>query len=123
MPATPSRKLPRRAILRRRQDFERIRQEGARVVRGALVCNFLKSEEAPVKAAFVVGRACGGAVVRNRIKRRMREIYRQYLAPWATPGLQTVWIARQNAACATYAELKREMLLLAAKAGWSETGS
>jgi RNase P protein component len=48
----------------------------------------------------------------------MREIYRQFLAPQATPGLQTVWIARQNAARTAFAELKRDMLALSAKAGW-----
>jgi len=123
LPATPSLKLPRRALLRRRPDFETIRESGTRVVRASVVCNFLLREGHPAQAGFVVGRGCGGAVVRNRIKRRMREIYRQFLAPGAKAGLQTVWIARQNAARVAYAELKREMLALAAKAGWPDPGS
>lgn len=123
MPVTPSLKLPRRAILRRRSDFEAIRKDGSRAVHASVVCNYLVREGHPVQVGFIVGRACGGAVVRNWIKRRMREIYRQFLAPGAKPGLQIVWIARQNAARVTYAELKREMLALAAKAGWPQPGS
>jgi len=37
----------------------------------------------PVQAAFVVGRATGGAVVRNRVRRLMREAYRHGVGPLA----------------------------------------
>lgn len=118
MPATPNHKLPRQAILRKRADFDRIRQRGSRLIQGSLVCNYLQESISPTRAAFVVGKRCGAAVTRNRIKRRLREIYRQFLRPGLTPGLQIVWIARQNAARASYAELKEDMLRLARKAGW-----
>ena len=117
MPATPSLKLPRKAILRARADFERIRAAGLRAVQQHVVCNFFHDPARPSRGGFIVTRACGPAHIRNLIRRRLREIYRQNIAPRATAGLQTVWIARQNAALASYARLKEEMLHLAAKAG------
>ena len=54
--------------------------ENSRVLRHPLMQVRLhwraSSEDAPVKAAFVVSRKLGKATVRNRARRRVREIYR-----------------------------------------------
>jgi ribonuclease P protein component len=56
------------------------------------------------RCGFSIGKKVGGAVVRNRIKRRLREITRLTPLP---PGWDMVLIARQPAAIATYAGLKK----------------
>ncbi|MDX6767334.1 MAG: ribonuclease P protein component [Candidatus Methylacidiphilales bacterium] len=117
MPATPRLELGRDRILRQRQDFDRIRRDGQRVVGRFLVCNYLTDPAHPTRAAFVIGKACGGAVARNRLKRRLREIYRRFAQSHLIPGLQSVWIARQNAAPAEFAVLREELLRLYRKAG------
>jgi ribonuclease P protein component len=70
------------------------------------------------EVAFLTPKRLGGAVIRNRMRRRMREIYRRTLQP-AQPAGHLVWIARPPAAELTFAELRDCMtaLLQRARAG------
>lgn len=58
----------------------------------------------PVRAGFVVSGAVGGAVVRNRVRRRLRHLTRDRLGA-LPPGSDLVVRALPPAAEATYAEL------------------
>jgi ribonuclease P protein component len=62
------------------------------------------NEGGPTRAGFVVGRRTGKAVVRNRVKRRLREAVRALYSRLA-PGTDLVWIARPPSATADYATL------------------
>lgn len=68
------------------------------------------------RAAFITSRRVGNAVVRNRIRRRLREIARLHQHELAA-GIWVVTIARATAARASYAALEREWLRLATKGG------
>ena len=46
------------------------------------------------RVAFIAGSRLGGAVVRNRAKRLLREAARQVGAPWA--GLDVAFVARES---------------------------
>lgn len=50
----------------------------------------------------------GGAVVRNRIKRQLREITRELLPVLGKPGNDYVFIARHTAVKAHYAQLYKD---------------
>jgi ribonuclease P protein component len=63
---------------------------------------------------FVVSRRVGKAVVRNRIKRRLREITRQISVP---PGWDIIFIARVPAAGAEFKELETSVGKLLLRAG------
>jgi len=63
---------------------------------------------------FSVGRRVGKAVVRNRVKRRLREIMRS--TP-LQPGRDIIFIARSRTAVAGYAELKAAVQELLHRAG------
>ena len=65
---------------------------------------------------FAVGRRLGKAVVRNRIKRRLREILRK--AP-LSPGWDVIIIARNPAATTDYKTLEKSVADLLKKAGIS----
>ena len=68
-----------------------------------------------LRAGFVTSRTIGRAVVRNRIRRRLREIVRKHQHA-TTDGTWIVTIARSSAAAASYAELEGEWLRLARRA-------
>ena len=72
--------LPPRHRLRRRSDFTTVIQRGRRGSARRLVVHVAAGEdEKPVLVGFVVSRAVGGAVVRNRVKRRLRGLVAERL--------------------------------------------
>jgi ribonuclease P protein component len=63
--------------------------------RGAVLIQALRRDETPlVRAGFTATKRIGGAVERNRAKRRLREAARLLLPALASPGFDYVFIAR-----------------------------
>jgi ribonuclease P protein component len=84
-------RFPRSMRLLRHTDFERVYESGRRHFSASLTAFYLARPEAATAAAnsglrvgFTVGRALGGAVDRNRIKRRLRAAVRLSAPPAAT---------------------------------------
>jgi len=117
-PATPGRdrRLPRARILRRRPEFLAIRREGGIESGTQLKLNWRKEPRGDRRMAIVVPKVCGNAVVRNRIKRWVREGWRNLQSDLA-PGLDSVWIARPSAGKAGSEKLQKEMIRLYQKSG------
>lgn len=71
----------RGARLLRHADFQRIYETGRRQFSANMTFFYLLAEAAPHRAqvGFTVGRVMGPAVVRNRIRRRMRDAVRHNL--------------------------------------------
>jgi ribonuclease P protein component len=67
-----------------RRRFHDLRKQGRRVRRGPLTVTWLAPPASaagePPRAGFAVGKGTGGAVVRNRVRRRLRAALRQLLA-------------------------------------------
>lgn len=68
------------------------------------------------RIGFTVSKKLGHAVVRNRTRRRLREVYRLNEAAF-TPGWDIVVVARSRAVEAPFDRLTASFLHLAAKAG------
>jgi ribonuclease P protein component len=66
--------------------------------RGALLVQSLPRDDGQprVRVGFTATKRVGGAVVRNRAKRRMREAARLLLPQFASPGCDYVFIARSG---------------------------
>lgn len=66
--------LPAPARLRSSDDFRTTVRRGRRVGRLTLVLHVVSRSDAVCRAGFVVSKAVGGAVTRNRVKRRLRHM-------------------------------------------------
>jgi ribonuclease P protein component len=89
--------------LRSASDFRRVRSDGRRVVTEALTVYVARRpDERPARVGLAVGRACGGAVARNRIKRRLRAACRAAQPP---AGVDLVVHGRAAAASSDFQEM------------------
>ena len=70
-------KFPRRSRLLKHADFERVYKQGRRHFSSHMTVFYSRQEKCSARVGFTVGRVLGGAVERNRIKRRLREAVRQ----------------------------------------------
>ena len=68
------------------------------------------------RVGLTVGKKIGHAVVRNRVRRRLREVYRLNEARFL-PGYDIVVVARSRCIDASFPQLTKAYLALADKAG------
>src|SRR5678809_1123012 len=111
MPAVRFR-FPKSARLFRASEFRRMKAEGVSFHGKFIVLSVLKDMPAPeVRVGLITSRRVGGAVVRNRVRRRLREIVRRHQHALGS-GVWLVIIARPAAAAASFAALDDEWLRL-----------
>jgi len=112
------RRLRRDQRVRSSLDFARIRRHGRSVAGRLLALGWVRQPALVGRArvGFSVGKRIGGAVVRNRVKRRLREAVRHELATLPV-GWDLVFSARPAAAAATSAELAAEVGMLLTRSG------
>jgi ribonuclease P protein component len=78
----------------RRQTFDRLRREGTRVRSRRLALTFAPGDDGRHQVAFAISRKIGGAVVRNRCRRRVRPLLAARAASGQLrPGAYLVQIA------------------------------
>lgn len=110
--AAGSRRFPHDERMRHRWEFERVRNSGL-TVRGRSMILSLAScpDRHERRIGFIVTRRYGGAVERNLVRRRMREIYRLN-RDRLKRGMHLVLIARSPRQEATYRQMNEEFLSL-----------
>jgi ribonuclease P protein component len=110
--------------MKQSRDFARLKREGRSYPGHAMVLSVRpldpSESDAAAPAEFQFGlittRRIGNAVVRNRVRRRLREIIRHHRHS-LLPGFTWVIIARWRAPALTQADLEKDWLRLARKAG------
>ncbi|GAA1397617.1 ribonuclease P protein component [Luteococcus peritonei] len=90
--------LPAQTRMRSASDFRSTMRGGVRAARPTLVVHARTTNSPPSRVGFVVSKAVGNAVTRNRVKRRLRHLVVPLLA--ASPDLTVVVRALPAAATA-----------------------
>jgi ribonuclease P protein component len=105
-------RFPKSSKIRSSADFATVRGKGRTTQSSCLRLSCHASGDQPTRFGIVTSRRVGGAVVRNKVRRRIREIIRSAM-PDIRPGLLVVTIAKPGAAGASFDTLRSEWLLLA----------
>lgn len=98
--------LPRVHRITDGDELRRVSRKGVRHVTPFFVAAIVATE-GPTRVGFVVSKQVGGAVVRNRVKRRLRDLALRSIAVSST-GRDFVIRALPLARDASFAELARE---------------
>jgi ribonuclease P protein component len=117
MPEAGRLRLRRAARLQQPRDFARVRQQGQRLALGCLIANWhpLPDGTTP-RLGVVTSRKIGGAVVRSRARRLLRESFRQHQNELAQP-VELVLVARPSIAGRAFAEVEKDFLTTLRRAG------
>lgn len=105
-------RFPKSARLARASEFARLKRAGTSFHGKLVVLSVLKVEpESETRIGLITSRRVGGAVLRNRVRRRLREIIRS-VRPQMRRGWHIVIVARAAAAKAEFAALRADVIFL-----------
>ena len=106
--------MNRVCTLKKNSDFRRLYSKGKSAVNPYMVVYCRKNGRDSNRVGYTVSVKLGHAVVRNRVRRRLREIYRLN-----SPALKTGWdiviVARGRCVDARYAKMDEAFLALCGK--------
>ena len=105
-----------RYTLKKNSDFRRLYAKGKSAATPYLVLYCRQNRTDHNRAGYTVSTKLGHAVVRNRVRRRLREIVRLN-ANAVKPGYDLVLVARSKAVDAEYKKLERAYLTACGKLG------
>ena len=93
----------------KRQDFLAAAKANSFAAKGVVVQMRDRKDDRPARLGFTVTKKVGGAVTRNRIKRRLREAARLTLPELAEPGHDYVLIGRATGLDRPFSSLQNDI--------------
>jgi ribonuclease P protein component len=101
-------RLPKSRRIRKRAEFVSMQRAGGRSAGSCFVVITVPARGSTSRIGITASRKVGGAVVRNRIKRLVREFFRRHRQQISPPS-DVLVIARAGAAYASYDLVEREL--------------
>lgn len=95
--------------MKKRKQFLHVAEQGTRVIASGMVVQVCSSKEPGVRIGFTVTKKVGGAVVRNRVRRRLREVVRLSPDIHKLNGYDLVFIGRQSTENRPFSKLKSDL--------------
>ena len=105
--------------LKKNHEFRRLYQRGASAAGGSMVVYCRRNRLGRNRLGLTASVKIGGAVVRNRARRRLREVYR-LASPRLSQGWDIILVARGRTLSAPWKELGDTFLRLSRKLGLLE---
>jgi len=102
--------------LKRNKDYRAVYRAGKSVANRELVLYFIKNRYGKTRAGFSVSKKIGKSVVRNRMKRLIKEAFRLHIKD-IKPGYDLIFIARTGSKNYKYADIERSVVDVLKKAG------
>jgi ribonuclease P protein component len=110
--------------LTRRADFLKVAESRRRFAAPGLVLQAAPAESCSLRVGFTASRKVGGAVVRNRVKRRLRALALELLPAHAKPGHDYVLVGRVAGVARQFDDLRRDLETALRRLDlWREAGS
>jgi ribonuclease P protein component len=103
-------------MITRPSDFAALQRDGTSRSSGLLSVRAMRTDLPTTRFAFSTGKKLGGAVIRNRTRRRIRESLRPML-PVLAPGWDVLVVARPATAEAPQAAIAADLVRLLARVG------
>lgn len=108
--------MKRRFRLTRSTDFKRVRRLGKSYAHPLIVLVSLPNQTGQLKIGVTASQTVGGAVQRNRVRRRLKACFDEFI-PDMYPGWDLVAVARRPIVEAEYSEIRSGVARLLKQAG------
>lgn len=102
--------------IKKNRDFRFLYRKGKTAVSPLLALYVRRTKNTSNNMGITVSTKVGKAVVRNRVRRRIREAYRINEGLFST-GVDLIVVARRRASDASFSEIEKNLLKLAASLG------
>ncbi|XHF24064.1 ribonuclease P protein component [Corallococcus exercitus] len=106
MPQATDERFPKALRLLQRREFLEVQEGGQKIPSDCLLALVQRNSRAHSRVGLTVSSKVGNAVVRARLRRLLRELFRKQRGQWP-PGLDVVLVVRSSAKEASFAQVSR----------------
>ncbi|WP_415835501.1 MULTISPECIES: ribonuclease P protein component [Corallococcus] len=106
VPQATGERFPKAFRLLQRREFLEVQEGGQKLPSDCLLALVQRNNRAHSRVGLTVSSKVGNAVVRARLRRVLRELFRKRRAQWP-PGIDVVLVVRSSAKEASFAQVSR----------------